>query len=534
MHTFLKYFRDREILAIVVISMIFLLISIYLGAISEGDIIAGEESFNHFLISKYSLSHPELFVDLYGKPVFTLLLSLPAQFGILGVKVMNILVVIGYSLVSYKLAKKNHLKFPVIALLTSFLIPYSFISGLTSLTEPLTALLTILVFYLAIENKYLAGSLIASFLPYLRYETSLLLCLWIVYLISQKDYINALYCLFGTLLFQVIGFLYYKDLFWLINNNLNLSHTSVYIEKASPLFYLSNFQVYANPIITLLVLSGIVTFFMRKRDSTRKSNLFFLFLFIWPTVDIFLLSISQWLGIFGAYGSLRYLIPLTPFFALFSAKGFEILMSIKTLNYNTLKILGIVFGLLSFWYIFPPGNADVYYHSHWVDIKLMLLLIAVIGSFILVIPIYKLDRYKSILLALLIFLPSIGFLLYTFHLPLPLNDEQQIMKQVALWLNKEDLTHSRLYYFYPYLSYILDKDPYNPFYSEKLWKIHRNFVPDGSIIIWDGHFGPNEMFTPLNSLKNNPNYRLLKAFIPNKSFTTENNSLFQVFIFQKK
>lgn len=525
-----KDFQDRDTIFVVLASLIFFLISVYIGAISEGDTIAGEESFNHFLISKYSLIHPELFLNLYGRPVFTILSAFPAQFGILGVKVMNILITIGYSILSYKIAKKLHLKYPLIAFFTCLLIPYASLSELTSLSEPLAALLSILVFYLAIEGRYLSASLIISFLPYTRPETIFLLLLWIIFLLSKKEYMNILFCLFGTLVFQSIGFLYYKDLFWLITQNPNLSNPSTYVYKASPFVYLSNIQVFANPVFSLLILFGIVSFFSScKKAIMINRRLLLLFLYMWPLTNLLLISVSQWIGIFGAYRYLRYLIPLIPFVALFSAKGYEEIMR----NRISFKLLVLTLLLFVYWVIFPPGDADIFYHSPWLDILLITSLTIVFGIVTLVLPIFKLYHLRSQIVMIVIFFASIGALVFSYKLPLPLNEEQEVMKQVAVWIKENGYSERKMYYFYPYLSYLLDHDPYSTKHVEAIGAIKTHPIENKALIVWDGHFSPNEENIPLTSLWNSPKYKLLKIFVPEKKLLTENDSLFEVFIFQK-
>src|ERR1700751_4484090 len=59
----------------------------YLSKGSHG----GGDCYAHYKIAHYAFKYPRLFLDLWGKPVFTLLSSPFAQFGFIGIKIFNIL-----------------------------------------------------------------------------------------------------------------------------------------------------------------------------------------------------------------------------------------------------------------------------------------------------------------------------------------------------------------------------------------------------------------------------------------------------------
>ena len=53
------------------------------------------DSIFHFLYAKYALTHPELFLHHWAKPVFVFLASPFAQFGFMGIKTFNVLLSLG-------------------------------------------------------------------------------------------------------------------------------------------------------------------------------------------------------------------------------------------------------------------------------------------------------------------------------------------------------------------------------------------------------------------------------------------------------
>jgi hypothetical protein len=60
-----------------------------------------------------------------------------------------------------------------------------------------------------------------------------------------------------------------------------------------------------------------------------------------------------------------------------------------------------------------------------------------------------------------------------------------------------------------------------------------NPVPDGSIIVWDAHFGPNEGRTPIERLLERKELRLLKVIKPEKPFKVLGGHDYKILVFQK-
>ncbi len=55
----------------------------------------GQDSWNHYLYARWSLKHPLLLLDLWGKPFFTFLAMPFAQFGTHAVYKLNVLATLG-------------------------------------------------------------------------------------------------------------------------------------------------------------------------------------------------------------------------------------------------------------------------------------------------------------------------------------------------------------------------------------------------------------------------------------------------------
>ena len=55
----------------------------------------------------------------------------------------------------------------------------------------------------------------------------------------------------------------------------------------------------------------------------------------------------------------------------------------------------------------------------------------------------------------------------------------------------------------------------------------------GDIILWDAHFSPNEGGIPLSKLKDNSNFKLIKEFKPDQSYTVLGGYEYAIYIFQR-
>jgi hypothetical protein len=82
------------------------------------------------------------------------------------------------------------------------------------------------------------------------------------------------------------------------------------------------------------------------------------------------------------------------------------------------------------------------------------------------------------------------------------------------------------------LNLLLDVDPFNTDKIENLDRVD-NAVP-GNVIVWDGHFGPNEMKLPKDRLEADSSLKLLQVIQPETLFYTLNNYLYEIRIYQKQ
>jgi hypothetical protein len=114
---------------------------------------------------------------------------------------------------------------------------------------------------------------------------------------------------------------------------------------------------------------------------------------------------------------------------------------------------------------------------------------------------------------------------------------QKILADAAEYIKDKNLSENKIYYFSSFIPYFLNLDPYDPNMAQwgvpKVLKISGS-VPDGSIIVWDAHFGPNEGRTPIKTLLQDNGLETVKIFRPKKTFTVLGGHKYEIYIFQKK
>ena len=148
--------------------------------------VGGGDHYVHYRMARYSWQHPQYFLDLWGKPVFTILASPFAQFGIMGVKVFNLIGGFTTAFVTVKIAQKFELKNSLLAAFFLLFMPTYFFLMMISMTEILFSLLLVFSIYLILNEKHLVAALLVSLLPFSRQEGYAYLVLVAIYFIYKK------------------------------------------------------------------------------------------------------------------------------------------------------------------------------------------------------------------------------------------------------------------------------------------------------------------------------------------------------------
>jgi hypothetical protein len=402
----------------------------YHGTGDDGD------SISHYLYARWSWEMKYIWLNHWGKPVFTFFSSPFAQFGMKGIQFFNTGLGIITAFLSYKVADSLKLKYSAFIIPILLIMPEYMKTSFSGLTEILFAFLFVLSAFLFIQEKFFLSFLILSFLPFCRPDgTPLILLVGFFSLFhpALRKYIPIL--LTGHVILTVIGVTFLKEEWlWLFSKNSNTYHIA-----NSSLGGWTSFVIGLLPFMTLpiyiLFWLGILHFFIQFIKAEKKITLEFFLYFIAFTLFA-MHTILYKFSLFRSIGLLRYLVPIAPILAILCLKGFSVSIDIL----DKLKIKRVV---------------------------------------------------SCILLISILFIYAFSPAKYSLHYPqiFDLNPTQKLSINVYDFIKKEFPKSSLIYYSYPYFSILSGHNPYD-------WDLHRYIdkkrireeIPKGSLIIWDNWY----------------------------------------------
>lgn len=456
--------------------LLFILLLV-LAILSEGTPESGD-SYQHYLMARYSFQHPELLLDLWGKPVFTLLSAPFAATGFLGINIFNILCGLLTAWLGYLIAQRLGLRLSWLAVFFTLFAPIYFICLFSGLTEPLFGLILIASIYLAISGKYEWSALLISFLPFVRSEGNGIILLFLLVLLLHRQWKAIPLLAAGTLVYTVAGYFYYDDIYWLINHH-PYQGESVY-GKGDLLHFIYQLPIIAGSPLALLFLAGIASLVIRLVRFKKKGlHPFFTeeFLLIAGACVLYIAGHSyvHWKGISGSSGTIRVMAAIAPVIGLVALRG-----------------LNDLFSLVSF---------------------------------------HKVVMYPA-MLVVVYFVTASPFRHH--EIPLKRFGEEVQLAECSEWMKSQKLADRRIIYFYPYLAYSLGIDPFNWEKRGVLYEHDLN-TEKGSIIVWDSHFGPVECGLPIERMMSDTTLKLLRNFRSESWLNAEGKEeYFEVVVFEKQ
>ena len=159
----------RGFKAAIVAIMIFAALSLYCGIQSEGFISA--DACTHYLAARYAFEYPLNFVDVWNRPLVTVLFALPAQLhGRTAVRIVCMLVAIGCGIISFRLARGQGVRWPILAMIFTLGQPLLFLHSFGEMTELPFAFVLGGAFLAWQGNRYWLAAALVSWTPLARPE----------------------------------------------------------------------------------------------------------------------------------------------------------------------------------------------------------------------------------------------------------------------------------------------------------------------------------------------------------------------------
>lgn len=416
------------------------------------------DSINHYLHAKYAFQHPELFLNHWAKPLFTILASPFAQFGFLGVKIFNLICTTITAVLIHQIAAHFNFKQSHLAPLFLFLFPLSFLTTFSGLTEPLAAALLSAAIYFALKEKDVVAAILISFLPFVRSEGLLFLPVFGIFWLLRKKWKVLPYLVLGHLFFSIIGFFYYKDLLWVFTKIPYATLNSHY--GGGKLFHFADQLIYITGVPSLIFfLLGLLGSILKKmKDKTA-----FLLLIVANLLTFFVAhSLFWYLGIFNSLGLKRVFAAVTPLIAICCLVGFNTIQHIKLSGLRKTLYWGSLAYVLIFSFTSNPAAID----------------------------------WKK---------------------EMNLTEAEQIAQEVANYIHSSELKSHRFIYTDPFLGEALKIDPFDADTRLILSKEALLESKKGDVIIWDNWHSVTDYSIHLEDLSS---FKQLKSFETEKSTYT--------------
>lgn len=485
-------------------SLILFILLAVITCYSEGT-YGGEDDLHHYRMARYSFQYPEMLLDLWGKPVFTLFAAPFAQAGYFLHRLFNVLISILTGFFAFLLVRKLGYKNAPLAIIFVCFTPVYLALTISGMTEVFCSFLIITGLHFLSVKKYPASAVIISFLPYARLEATLLLPLFALFYLKDfnfkliynlvqiktskinknrnvfstelKKLIPVLLLSSGTLIYTIIGYFVFDDFLWLIHKMPYSGSSAKTYGSGNFFFYFISYRQIAGIPLAFLFLTGLLHYFSGlkiKSLSQHRVAIELLIILSFFTILLFH-SFVWWLGT-GAMALTRFIAVISPLLAIIALRGYNFLH-----NLIPWKPVKYVFASLIAIYI-------------------------VITAF------------------------------QTYKFPIPLNGEQKVIQEVCTWIKQHELDSNKIYHFNPYVWHLLDKNPHDKTEMQD-WFVNRKKpeigTPVNSLFVWDAHYGPNEEHMSLDLLKENPCFTLLKSFHPEHQLKTLGGYDYAVYVFQR-
>ena len=277
----------------------------------------------HFLRARWAWTHTWMLVDVWGRPGFTFLYSLPAHFGYRAARLFTVAIRIAMAWQTWRLAKDLEIPNAWLAIPLVWLLPiFMDISGQT-MTEPLFALLFVIAVRLQRSGRTLAGVLVVSLTVLVRPEGWFLAGLWAVWVLFDRPAAVPWYRRLmplpllglGAALWWYTAFRVTRDPLFILHNwpsNWSARHTI--IDVGPLLAYNHKWRDIFNPFLEPLFVVGLVVCLVTRRLGLLTAS-FFLVLLVH--------GIFQVGGAAETISEPRYFVCVAPAIALITLSGWN-------------------------------------------------------------------------------------------------------------------------------------------------------------------------------------------------------------------
>ena len=470
-------FDEKKVVAVslIILGLIFSIIA----AFTDG-CAGGADNYAHFNIARWAFRYPYLFLDHWGKPVFTILVAPFAQIGFYGARLFNIIGGLLTAWFCYLLA--SQWKIPKAWMVPVFVVfaPMYYILMFSGMTEILFSLVLILSILLFFRDRFILSAIVLSLIILVRTEGIVFIPIFFAAYLLKRKFSAIPFLFLGFLLFSLIGqFYYYHDFWWLIHKMPYGSASHDIYGSGKWYHFLSTMPNYLGFGIIFLFITGIYYWICDwvELKFSINSDRFYQLLLLGGCFFGYLASHSYvwWQGQMSL-GLLRVMVGVTPIAGIFALVGF--------------------------------------------------------GRLERLIPSKKLKSAFIISLTLSIIIP--GVLKYKNEFR---TDPHSIeIKRAIKWLRSTNNIQHHLIVHDPSIAFLANIDAWDQRilqYGFSDANVPEKEMPDSSIFIWDAHYSQNEGGIAASKILENPYFELIAYFEPEYPFKVLGGYDYNIMIFRK-
>ena len=284
----------------------------------------------HYVLAHWAWRHPQLFVDVWSRPLFTLLYAFPALIGYQAARALTIAVCVATAHQTWRLADEHGWGRAPLVIPFLFLQPSFTLFIADTMTEPLYALVFVVALRLHLKDRVTVGALTASLLILIRPEGFFTIGLWALWLLRLRTPIRSIASTaLRTSLLGVGLFTWWLASWWITGDVLFIKHNWPSNWPFSGTIYgAPGFLSYPARLTEIIGPLFLVPFVYGLWRIVRKpvgQDLILPYAAqAWGS--LFLIhTVMRAFGLMGSAGYPRYLLTLAPAAALITLAGWNVL-----------------------------------------------------------------------------------------------------------------------------------------------------------------------------------------------------------------
>jgi hypothetical protein len=466
--------------------------------------VYNDDDLGHYLLARDAWTKPELFLNVWGRPLFTLVYAVPARLGFQAVQLTTAIVTALTAVITGAGAARLGAPAPLGAALYGTM-PFVLLLAYSSLTEPICALVLAGALWAWLAGRRGIGLALAALVPLGRLELLPLVVLWGVLHagLRPRRWLLGLVPAAGVLAWGIIAAAVSGDPLWIVHQI--FTGQDRFYAPAGLWHYPRGLIYVVGPVVFLFALTDGV-----ERAARRRFDLV-----SWGQLAVVALyAVFSWkLAVGQAAGFLRHLVAVAPLFALSASRGIATAFGGDRAAWRraagTLVAGSVIVGVFL-------SRALVMHHRAVGPFEPVRLVAA--AAILALLLWLRPDRQRAgrAVAAGLTLLCMIA-LVYavTAEPPLPASAEQAAVQALWKWFEESEWAAAPLVVTHPWFLIELDAAGRRP--PGGLPQVQRPQVeqaPPGTVIIWDSHYSiwpPEGM--QLRDFKFDPRFTMLRESI---------------------